>query len=188
MSEEDVCDYDCTAEVNGVVSKDESVMGRSKTSVLVTPDDTRLLHGRKGGSTTKGSTSAEAGDKKKLKASADDFDLLVDAEEESRPPVGHVAPGPKIGGASGIQNTQDLRVSTIPPRKRRSPASSERSDSALELIRPTSTADWAEETEAHDGPSKSISDSRRRNPSVGGNKTTEEPRTKRFKPNHPTDD
>ena len=51
MSEEDMSDYEWTAEVHGVVSKDESAMGRSKKSVLVTPDDTKLLHGREGGST-----------------------------------------------------------------------------------------------------------------------------------------
>ena len=183
-------DYEWTAEVHGVVSKDESAMGRSKKSVLVTPDGTKLLHGREGGSTTNVSTSTEASDKKDVKASADDIVLLVDAEEESRPwsPVGDVTPGPKIGGTGGDKNTQDLRVGTISPRKRRSPASSERSDSASELIKPISTADWAKETYVHDGPSESITDSRGRNPSVRGNKTTEEPRTKHFKPNHPTDD
>ena len=126
----------------------------------------------------KGDVSTKATDTKDVNSSAEESERLFEAEEESQLPLACDTPSPGIGADSGNKDT--LRVDKISPRKRPSPASTQRSDSTP--TGPMSCPDVEEET--HDGPRKSVADSTgdEVTPSAEGNKTLGPPPAKHFKP------
>ena len=129
---------------------------------------------------TKGDVSTKATDTKDVNLSAEEFEPLLEAKEESQLPLRCDTNSPGIGADSG--NKDPLRVDKISSRKRPSPASTQRSDSTP--TGPMSCSDVEEETHVHDGPRKSVADSTgdEVNPSAEGNKTLGPPPAKHFKP------
>lgn len=169
-------DYDATADGGDLVSTDESDTGRSRVSLLVPHGNRKTPHGKlrqegsAGEDEAETKTSSEGRDKKEPKASGDVSEPLFEPTEESEQQI-------HFGRAeSGHETKRLLRSQTPSPRKRRSPACSQHSESTPPSTTDQSCSDFAEET--HDGPRKSVSSGR----NASKRKRVEEPPEKTFKP------
>lgn len=178
----DLTDYDSTEDGGGLVSKDESVIGRSQPSALVSPGDNKTPHGTLGneegssGKDEETETSKEGRDEKDAKAIGNESDPLLEPAEESEQQI--VPSDQHLTDADGGHRNRKLLTLRNSPRKRQSRTSSQHSDNTPASTRDQTCSDFAEET--HDGPSKSVSDTSGRNPAK--RKRIEEPPTKSFKP------
>lgn len=178
-------DYDSPAHGGGLVSKDESVAGRRKPSALVSPGNNATPHGTLGnedgtGKDEETETSTKEKGKGDAKASGNEADPLLEPAEESKQQIVSTSQHNLTDADGGHKNTKLLRADSTSPRKRRSHASSQHSDNTPASTKDQSCPDVAEE--AHDGPSKSVSDSSGRNPAK--RKRMKEPPTKSSKPSN----